>query len=58
MAWRIAFTAAPSEYPGAMSKERVTEGNCPWWLTVSGAVVCTRCTTADSGTGLPETLRT
>ena len=41
----------PASSPGATSKESVTEGNCPWWFTVSGAVVSTRCTTAESGTG-------
>ena len=28
----------PSDAPGAMLNESVTEGNWPWWLMASGAV--------------------
>ena len=33
-----AFTASPSEAPGARLNDTVTTGNCPWWLIASGAV--------------------
>ena len=36
----IAFTASPSEASGARLNETSTTGNCPWWLTASGAVSC------------------
>jgi hypothetical protein len=34
-------------------EESVTEGNWPWWFTVSGAVGSTRCTTPRAGTRRP-----
>ena len=39
LAWLMALTASPSDLPGARLKESVTQGNWPWWLIVSGAVV-------------------
>src|ERR1700733_13909990 len=45
-----AFTASPNEPPGARLKDRVTTGNCPWWLTVMGALVISRCVKVLSGT--------
>ena len=38
-------TAWPSAVPGARLKERVTAGNWPWWLTVSGAILLVKCAT-------------
>ena len=38
-AFSMASVAAPSEAFGARLKEIVTTGNCPWWLTASGALV-------------------
>ena len=32
----MALIAAPSDAPGARSKEIVTDGNWPEWLTVTG----------------------
>ena len=53
LAWLTAFTAAPSEAPGARLKETVTTGNCPWWLTASGVVVSSTRVKAPSGTEPP-----
>src|ERR1700680_2995119 len=44
--------APPSEAPGAMLKETVTEGNCPWWVMESGSVVVSKWAMALSGTAL------
>jgi hypothetical protein len=33
-----ASTAVPSATPGGRLKEIVTDGNCAWWLTASGAI--------------------
>src|SRR5580704_18061636 len=51
-AW-IARVASPSEAPGARLNESVTTGNCPWWLTASGAFVVFIRTKVEIGTGGP-----
>src|SRR5580704_13866446 len=48
-----AFTASPSDALGAKLKDRVTTGNCPWWFTVIGTVVCSARVKALSGTWPP-----
>jgi hypothetical protein len=40
-AWLIAFSASPSDAPGARLKESVTSEKGPRWLIDSGAVVGT-----------------
>jgi hypothetical protein len=56
--WRLSFacstaaTAWLSECPGATLNERVTTGNWPWWLTVSGEGVVVKLLMAESGTGV------
>ncbi len=47
------MTASPSDAPGARLNEIVTTGNCPWWLTASGAVVVSIWVKALSGTEPP-----
>ncbi len=54
----MAFTASPSDSPGARLKEIVTAGNCPWWLMASGVVVVVSWTIVLSGTGAPVGVRT
>src|ERR1700730_2401305 len=49
----IAVTAAPIETPGGRLKLRVTDGNWPWWLTASGAVVDVIVANWLSGTWIP-----
>ena len=46
----IAATASLSEYPGARSKLSVTEGNCSWCDSSSGAVVFSKRAMDASGT--------
>ncbi len=46
----IASTAAPREAPGARLKETVAAGNCPRWLTASGADSSRTVAMAESGT--------
>ena len=38
---------SPSETPGAVLNDSVTAGNCPWWLSDSGAAVVSKCANAD-----------
>ena len=49
----MAFTASPSEAPGARLKDMVTTGNWPWWLIAMGPVVVSQCVKALSGTWFP-----
>ncbi|MNK53154.1 hypothetical protein D3C87_721060 [compost metagenome] len=44
--------------PGAASKDNVTAGSCPTWLTVTGPTPVFWVVTADNGTSLPEDERT
>ena len=44
---------ATSALPGGRSKESVTAGTCPEWLTLSGMVPAAIVVTADSGTSWP-----
>src|ERR1700719_2894191 len=44
-----ALTASPRDTLGAKLKDRVTTGNCPWWFTVIGTVVCSTREKALSG---------
>ena len=37
-AWIFA-TASPSDTPGATLNDSVTDGNWPWWFTVSGSIL-------------------
>ena len=46
--------ASLSATPGARLKETVTDGNCPWWFTASGAVLGSNWVIALSGTSPPE----
>src|SRR3954469_9779671 len=46
----IAFTAWPSEAPGARLNERVVEGNWPRWLMASAPGRSVTVATAESGT--------
>ena len=48
-----AFTASPSEAPGARLKESVTTGNWPWWFTVMGTAFSSTRLKALSGTWPP-----
>src|SRR5271168_2390151 len=52
----MAWVASPKEALEARLKEKVMTGNCPWWLTASGAVFCSKCAKALSGTAAPFTL--
>src|SRR5579859_3961582 len=49
----MASMACPSEALGARLNERVTTGNCPWWFTVMGALISSKCVKAASGTWPP-----
>ena len=49
----IAFTASPSETPGAVSNEMLAAGNCATWLTCSGASWVWIVEIAPSGVGAP-----
>ena len=51
-------TAVPSDAAGARSKEMVTEGSCPEWLTVTGPTPSLNFATALSGTTFPCVERT
>ena len=53
----MAWTASPSEAPGARLNDRVVAGNCPWWLMTSGPVVSSTRVMALSGTLPPPVLR-
>ena len=53
LAWRMPLTASDSALPGARSKEMVTAGIWPAWLTESGTVLAVILVTAVSGTSVP-----
>ncbi len=53
LACSIRVTASPSALPSGRLNESVTAGNCPWWLTLSGAVETSYLATAPSGTRAP-----
>ena len=50
----MAVIAEPSASRGARLNEMVTAGTWPWRLMESGAVVCSKCVNALSGTALPD----
>src|ERR1051326_503304 len=54
----ISLTASPSETPGFVLNEIVTDGTWPEWFTASGPNVGTRFDTTSSGTSCPDTPRT
>src|SRR5579859_143666 len=49
----MAFVASPSDAPGARLKDKVTTGNCPWWLIASAVVRCSKWEKALNGTAEP-----
>ncbi len=53
MAWSIAASALSIGTSGALLKPMVIAGNCPWWLSASGASPSPLRVTAESGTALP-----
>src|ERR1700679_1117393 len=57
-AFSIALVASPRDAFGARVNDSVTTGNCPWWLTDSGAVLDSKCVKALSGTAAPFVLAT
>ena len=50
-------TAVPIATPGRRSKETVTDGSCPEWLTVSGPTLEVRVASEASGTSGPRAER-
>ena len=54
----MAVMASPRATPGAVLKESVTAGNCPWWEMDSGETVGVMWVKALSGTWSPATVFT
>src|SRR5882757_5786277 len=52
-AFWTSFAAVPSETPGGRLNERVTEGSCPLWFTLSGPTSLDADATDVSGTRVP-----
>src|SRR3569623_1411376 len=53
-AFWIAFTAAPRETPGAVSKETFAAGNWETWFTCRGAGMLSTVAKVASGTEVPD----
>src|SRR4051812_36955166 len=51
-AWETAATASLSADPRGRLKLIVTDGNCSWWASASGAEMCSKRAKVESGTWL------
>jgi hypothetical protein len=54
----IAAIASPSDTPGAVLNDSVTDGNWPWWSIASAVLRVSSVANADSGIAAPVPDRT